>query len=243
MIVYPAIDLRGGQVVRLKEGDPQRQTVFSHDPLATAQQWIDQGAQWIHMVNLDGALAAANENGAMLEAVARLGVQVQFGGGLRSLEDIAAALAGGAARVVVGTVAVREPQVVEEAVRRWGTERVCVALDARDGKIATHGWQQTAELTPAALGRAMAKLGVRHALFTDVRRDGSLEGSNVAATIALARETGLAVIASGGVQRVEEIRELRAGGAAGVVVGMALYRGELALAAALAAAEGTENAD
>lgn len=242
MIVYPAIDLRGGRVVRLKEGDPLRQTVFGHDPLATAQQWVDQGAQWIHMVNLDGALAAANDNGAILAAVARLDVKVQFGGGLRGLDDIAAALAGGADRVVLGTVAVREPQVVAEAVRRWGADRVCVALDARDGQIATHGWQQTAEMTPAALGREMAGLGVRHALFTDVRRDGSLEGSNVAATTALARATGLAVIASGGVRRVEEIRALRANGAAGVIIGMALYRGELTLAAALAAAEGTTDA-
>jgi phosphoribosylformimino-5-aminoimidazole carboxamide ribotide isomerase len=242
VIIYPAIDLRGGQVVRLKEGDPARQTVFSGDPAAIARQWIDQGAQWIHMVNLDGALAAANDNSAILETVARLGVQVQFGGGLRGLDDIAEALARGAARVVLGTVAVREPAVVGEAVRRWGTERVCVALDARDGKIATHGWQQTADMTPAALGLEMAKLGVRHALFTDVRRDGSLEGSNVAATTALARETGLAVIASGGVQRIEEIHALRAGGAAGVIIGMALYRGELTLAAALAAAEGTDDA-
>jgi phosphoribosylformimino-5-aminoimidazole carboxamide ribotide isomerase len=242
VIIYPAIDLRGGQVVRLKEGDPARQTVFSGDPAAIARQWIDQGAQWIHMVNLDGALAAANGNSAILETVARLGVRVQFGGGLRGLDDIAEALARGAARVVLGTVAVREPAVVGEAVRRWGAERVCVALDARDGKIATHGWQQTADMTPAALGLEMAKLGVRHALFTDVRRDGSLEGSNIAATTALARETGLAVIASGGVQHIEEIHALRAGGAAGVIIGMALYRGELTLAAALAAAGEIEDA-
>lgn len=240
MIVYPAIDLRSGKVVRLKEGDPERQTVFSQDPVETARQWIDQGAQWIHMVNLDGAFAAANNNGAILEAVARLGVRVQFGGGLRSLDDIAAALARGAARAVLGTAAVREPEVVGEAIARWGADSVCVALDARDGRIATHGWQQTVDITPAALGQKMARLGVQHALFTDVRRDGGLGGSNVAATIALAHETGLQVIASGGVQSVEEIYDLRAGNVAGVVIGMALYEEKMTLAAALAAAGGTD---
>ncbi|MGQ9888265.1 MAG: 1-(5-phosphoribosyl)-5-[(5-phosphoribosylamino)methylideneamino]imidazole-4-carboxamide isomerase [Aggregatilineales bacterium] len=238
MIVYPAIDLRGGQVVRLREGDPQRQIVFSQDPLVIARQWIDQGAQWLHMVNLDGAFAAANNNSAILEAVAKLGVRVQFGGGLRTLQDAERALEQGAARVVLGTLAVREPDAVGEAVSRWGSDRVCVALDARDGRIVAEGWQQMANNDPVTLGWAMARIGVRHALFTDVARDGSLAGCNVPATIALARATNLQVIASGGVSSLEEIRELRAGGAAGVVIGMALYKGKLTLAdAQLAAGE------
>lgn len=240
MIVYPAIDLRGGQVVRLREGDLQRQIVFSHDPVATARRWIDQGAQWLHMVNLDGAFAAANDNGAVLEAVAALGVKVQFGGGLRTLDDAERALTQGAARVVLGTLAVREPDAVREAVLQWGSDRVCVALDARDGRIVAEGWQQTTDSDPMTLGRAMARIGVRHALFTDVKRDGSLAGCNVPGTIALAQATGLHVIASGGVSGLDEIRELRAGGAAGVVIGMALYEGKLTLTEALSAAGGLD---
>ncbi|MCB9451877.1 MAG: 1-(5-phosphoribosyl)-5-[(5-phosphoribosylamino)methylideneamino]imidazole-4-carboxamide isomerase [Anaerolineaceae bacterium] len=243
MIIYPAIDLRAGRVVRLKEGDPERQTVFSDDPLATAQAWIEQGATWIHMVNLDGAFAATNDNGRILEVIAKLGVQVQFGGGLRQMADIERALGQGAARVVLGTVAIQQPEVVAEAVTRWGADRVCVALDARDGKITTHGWQQTANLPPAMVGQDMARRGVCHALYTDVSRDGGLQGVNVAATVALAQETGLRVIASGGVSSLEDIRQLAASGVvAGAVVGMALYEKRFTLAAALAVAGG-EHAD
>jgi phosphoribosylformimino-5-aminoimidazole carboxamide ribotide isomerase len=239
VIIYPAIDLRGGKVVRLREGDPNRQTVFSDDPAATARQWIADGAAWIHMVNLDGAFAQANDNGAILEAVAARDVNVQFAGGLRSLDDIARALDRGASRIVLGTIAVHQPQIVAEAVERWGAEQIGVALDARDGKVTTHGWQQATEMTPVEFGGQMRALGVRHALYTDVNRDGGLSGSNVAGTIALGRETGLQVIASGGVSTCDEIRQLAASGAvAGAVIGMALYEQRLSLRDALAAAEG-----
>ncbi len=239
MIVYPAIDLRGGQVVRLKEGDPNRQTTFNSDPVAAAQQWLDQGAEWLHMVNLDGAFAAANDNSRILEEVSRLGTPVQFGGGLRTLDDIQQAFNQGAARVVLGTIAIQQPEIVTEAILRWGTEQICVGLDARDGKIATHGWQQVADTTPVELGSAMAHAGVRHALFTDVSRDGLLTGVNVDATVQLGRTTGLQVIASGGASSITEIEQLRDSGAvAGVVIGMALYQGKIALKDALAAAKG-----
>jgi phosphoribosylformimino-5-aminoimidazole carboxamide ribotide isomerase len=239
MLIYPDIDLRGGQVVRLREGDPSRQQTFSLDPVATAKNWIDQGAQWLHMVNLDGAFAAANDNGQILEKVAALGIPVQFGGGLRSLTDIARAVDQGASRVVLGTVAVQEPDVVKTAVQRWGSECICVALDARDGKITTHGWQQTTDVTPVELGRAMSAAGVRHALFTDVNRDGGLTGVNLEATINLGKETALQVIASGGVSRIAEIEQLRDSQVvAGAVIGMALYTGQITLPAALQAAQG-----
>jgi phosphoribosylformimino-5-aminoimidazole carboxamide ribotide isomerase len=237
MIIYPAIDLRGGKVVRLKEGDPSRQTVFSDDPLTTAKTWIDSGAQWIHMVNLDGAFASANNNGAILEQVAALGTPVQFGGGLRSMADIEQAVARGATRVVLGTIAIEQPDIVVQAVERWGAERISVALDTRDGKVATHGWQQVSQQTPVELGKAMAARGVRHALYTDVSRDGGLRGVNVESTVALGQETGLQVIASGGVSSADEIRQLAASGAvAGAVIGMALYEGRLTLQDALRAA-------
>jgi phosphoribosylformimino-5-aminoimidazole carboxamide ribotide isomerase len=239
MIIYPSIDLRGGKVVRLKEGDPNRQTVFSDNPVETARNWIGQGASWLHMVNLDGAFAEANDNLGILEQVARLGVPVQFGGGLRSIDDLARAIEAGAARVVIGTAAVQQPELVDEAIARWGAERVCVGLDARDGKVATHGWQQQTDWTPVEFGRQMAARGVKHALYTDVNRDGGLLGVNVDGTVNLARATGLQVIASGGVGSLDDIRALAASGlVAGAIIGMALYEGRIQLRDALALAEG-----
>lgn len=241
MIIYPAIDLRGGKVVRLREGDPNRQTIFSDDPLATAREWVADGAAWIHMVNLDGAFASANNNGAILEGAAKLDVKIQFAGGLRSLDDIAQALERGASRVVLGTIAVQQPDIVQQAIERWGAEAISVALDARDGKVTTHGWQTATSMTPTEFGVQMVALGARHALYTDVNRDGNLGGSNVEGTIALGRDTGLQVIASGGVSTTAEIRQLAASGAvAGAVIGMALYERKLSLRDALAAAEGNQ---
>ena len=239
MIIYPSIDLRGGRVVRLKEGDPNRQTVFSDDPVATARQWIEAGATWLHMVNLDGAFSSANDHGVVLERVAALGIPVQFGGGLRSMDDIEQAVEHGAARVVLGTVAFQQPEIVDQAIGRWGAERVCVGLDARDGKIAIKGWQEKIDLTPIEAGKQMVTRGAKHALYTDVNRDGGLVGVNVEATVALARETGLDVIASGGVGSIDDIERLAASGAvAGAIIGMALYERRLTLQDALAAAGG-----
>jgi phosphoribosylformimino-5-aminoimidazole carboxamide ribotide isomerase len=223
--------------VRLKEGDPNRQTTFSHDPLTTARRWLDAGAQWLHVVNLDGAFGQASVNLRVLESLAALPIRIQFGGGLRTPDDIAAAFSSGAARAVLGTVAVREPEVVISALAHYGADQICVALDARDGQITTHGWQTLTTITPAALGRQMAAHGLRHALFTDVSRDGQLQGVNVEATAALAQETGLSVIASGGVHTLTDIEALKATGhVAGVIVGMALYTGQFTLEQALEAA-------
>lgn len=239
MIIYPSIDLRGGRVVRLKEGDPNRQTVFSDDPVATARKWIDAGATWLHMVNLDGAFSSANDHGGVLEKVAALGIPVQFGGGLRSMADIEQAIARGASRAVLGTIAFQQPDIVDQAIERWGAERICVGLDARDGKIAIKGWQEKIDLTPIDAGKQMVERGAKHALYTDVNRDGGLVGVNVEATVALALETGLDVIASGGVGSLDDIERLAASGAvAGAIIGMALYEGRLTLQEALAAAGG-----
>jgi phosphoribosylformimino-5-aminoimidazole carboxamide ribotide isomerase len=241
MIIYPAIDLRGGKVVRLKEGDPNQQKVFSDDPIATAQQWIGQGASWIHIVNLDGTFATINDNVRILEAVAKFDVQVQFGGGLRSIKDIERAIEQGASRVIIGTAAIGQPELVSEAVKRWGSERIAVGLDARDGKVATRGWQNKTDMTPLELGKQMVERGVIHALYTDVNRDGLLQGVNVESTAMLARETGMQVIASGGVSSLEDIKRLKSTGIiAGAVVGMALYEGRFGLADALVLAEGKD---
>jgi len=241
VIIYPAIDLRGGQVVRLKEGDPNRQTVYSADPVATARLWMDAGADWIHMVNLDGAFASANDNGRILEAVVRLSVKVQFGGGIRQMNDIERAFDQGVARVVLGTILIQQPEVAREALARYGDERICVGLDARDGKITTHGWQTLTEITPAELGKQMASQGARHALYTDVSRDGKLSGVNVEGTVSLARETGLNVIASGGMSTLDDIRRLAETKViAGAVIGKALYEGRFKLGEALAIAGGLD---
>ena len=237
MIIYPAIDLRGGKVVRLREGDPRRQTVFSDDPIATAQSWIDQGATWIHMVNLDGALESQGDNLGILESAAKLEVKLQYTGGLRDMTAIARALDCGASRIVIGTLAVREPAAVEQAVRQFGESAICVALDAKDGKVVTHGWTESSAHSPTDLGARLYGYGARHALYTDVKRDGGLSGVNVDETVALARETGLRVIASGGVSRLGDIKRLaRTGAVAGAVIGMALYQRRFTLADALAAA-------
>jgi len=238
MIIYPAIDLRDGKVVRLREGDPDHQVTFSDDPVATAKQWVDEGAEWIHMVNLDGAFDTANDNSSILEAVARLDVKVQFGGGLRDMDALQKAIDLGASRVVIGTMAVKDPSAVEEAVNKFGTEAVCVALDAKDGKVTTHGWTELSEHTPIEFGRMIAKKGVKHALYTDVKRDGSMIGVNIHDTIALGRNTGLGVIASGGVSHMSEIEQLaKSGVVSGAIIGMALYQDKLSLGEALLAAK------
>lgn len=238
MIIYPAIDVRGGKVVRLREGNPNRQVTFSDDPVAIAQQWIDEGAEWIHMVNLDGAFSAENTNLQVLEAAAKLNIPIQFGGGMRQLSDIEQAFDHGAARVILGTIAIQNPEIVIQAIGKWGADAVSIGLDSRDGKVATHGWSQISDSTPLALAQLMADKGVIHALYTDISRDGGLGGSNLEATIALGRETGLKVIASGGVTTVDEIKQLAESKVvAGAIIGMALYEGRLKLADALQAAQ------
>lgn len=238
MIVYPAIDIRQGRVVRLRYGDPNQETVHSDDPAATAERWKNAGAEWLHVVNLDGALGEATLALDTLRTLTRLGLPVQFGGGLRSLEDAARALDAGATRVVLGTVVVQSPDLAGTAVERFGAHAVTVALDAKGEHVTTHGWQEVSPWTPAALGKRLAALGIIHALYTDVSRDGDLSGVNVEATAMLARDTGLNVIASGGVATLDDVRRCRATGViAGIVIGKALYNQVFTLQAALEAAQ------
>ena len=238
MIIYPAIDLRGGKVVRLKEGDPNHQITFSNDPIATAKQWIDEGAEWIHMVNLDGAFDTTNDNSEILKAVALLNVKVQFGGGLRDIDAVQNAIDLGANRVVIGTLAIKNPEILEELVQTFGAGRICVALDAKDGKVTTHGWTELSDHTPIEFGRMIVEKGIQHALYTDVKRDGSLLGVNIHDTIELGRNTGLEVIASGGVSHMSEIEQLaKSKVVSGAIIGMALYQNKITLNEAFLAAK------
>ncbi len=234
MILYPSLDLHDGKVVRLRQGDLARQTVYGDDPLAVARRWIGAGARWLHVVNLDGAFSAANQNEAIVKGLIALGVPIQFGGGLRSAEDVRRAFDLGVRRVVLGTLAAEQPDLIGELIAEHGAESVAVALDARDGLVTMRGWQVSAGITPVELGRKLAALGARHALYTDVNRDGELAGVNVAATVELAGQTGLSVIASGGVSSLVDLHALReSGSVAGAVLGKALYEGRIDLAEAL----------
>ena len=242
MIIYPAIDLRAGNVVRLRHGDPSQQRVFSDDPLATAQRWLDEGARWLHLVNLDGAFSLANDNERALARIAQLNLNVQFAGGLRSLTDIERVINRGVSRVVIGTAALEQPDLVPEAIERWGAERVSVSLDSRDGYIATHGWQVQSQHRAFDKGLEFVAKGLRHILYTDIHRDGDLSGVNVIATSDLARATGAQVVASGGVSDLSDIQDCAAtGNIAGVVIGMALYTGRVSLPAALDAVSEEHN--
>lgn len=243
MILYPAIDLRGGRCVRLQRGEASAETVFAANPTLAARRWAAEGAEWLHVVNLDGALGESGaENLTALQAIlAAVALPVQFGGGLRSLEDVARLLELGVARVILGTVAVRDPQLVAEACARYGAERVAVGIDARDGYVAIHGWQDTTTVAAGDLARQMRALGIERIVHTDIGRDGMLRGANVAACVQLAREAGVRVIASGGVSSLADIEALAAHAADGIegaIIGMALYRGVIALPEALSLARG-----
>lgn len=224
--IYPAIDLRGGKVVRLKEGDPARMTSYSADPAETAWRWLDAGAAWLHVVNLDGAFGESdNANRAALESILKLGAHVQFGGGMRSLDAIDAALSLGVSRVVLGTIAIEQPDVVAEALTRFGAERIVAGIDARDGLVRTRGWKDNSGVKATNLALQMRDFGLRTIIFTDVSRDGLGSGLNILSTRELAEVSGLDVIASGGVHTIEDVIAARDVNLAGVIIGRALYDG------------------
>jgi phosphoribosylformimino-5-aminoimidazole carboxamide ribotide isomerase len=240
--IYPAIDLRNGAVVRLRQGDPNQQTTYGSDPVVVAGRWLDAGATWIHVVNLDGAFGAAEASEANRVALRRVAQQVggrariQFGGGIRAISDVRAAFDAGAARVVIGTAAIEHPDLVDLVLAEYGPERLVVGLDSKDGMIVTRGWQQATDISAIDCGTQMRARGVQHALYTEVGRDGMMSGAAAELTAALAQLTGLAVIASGGVRNLADVDELllyAPRGVAGVVIGRALYEGALDLRIAL----------
>ena len=237
MILFPAIDLKNGQCVRLEQGDMARATVFSLDPAAQAAAFAAQGFEYLHVVDLDGAFAGKPVNAAAVEAMLRsVTIPVQLGGGIRDLKTIEAWLDKGIARVIIGTAAVRDPALVKAAAKKY-PGRVAVGLDARDGKVAVEGWAETSEVTAFEISARFADAGVAAIVFTDIARDGLLKGLNLDATVALAERIAIPVIASGGFASIDDVRALLAPEAkklAGAIAGRALYDGRLDAAAALA---------
>jgi len=239
LIVFPAIDLKGGQVVRLAEGDMDRATVYGDDPAAQASAFAAAGADHLHVVDLDGAFAGESVNGVAVASILQVFPgRVQLGGGIRTRESIDRWLDLGVARVVIGTAALENPELVREGARA-NPGAIVVAVDARDGMVATRGWADVSTVAVADLARRFEDAGVAALLFTDVGRDGMLKGCNVEATVALARAVSIPVIASGGVTDIRDIEALRAhvnDGIEGVITGRALYDGRLGLGEALEAA-------
>ena len=237
MILFPAIDLKNGEAVRLQQGDMTRATVFSRDPAAQAQAFERQGFAYLHLVDLDGAFAGKPVNAAAVERIlAAVKIPVQLGGGVRDRATIDAWLAKGIRRVIIGTAAVRDPAFVTAAARAF-PQRIAVALDARNGKVAVEGWSQTSQFSAIEVARRFEDAGVAAIVYTDVDRDGMLKGLNLDATIALAEQVSIPVIASGGLASVADVRALvapRARKLEGAIVGRALYDGRLDAAAALA---------
>jgi phosphoribosylformimino-5-aminoimidazole carboxamide ribotide isomerase len=236
--IYPAIDLRAGQVVRLKEGDPSRQTTYSDDPAETAVHWLNAGARWLHVVNLDGAFRdndKANQLAlrSILDIANQFDARVQFGGGIRSIEMIERALGLGVSRVVLGTLAIEQPQLVIDALKKFDAHRIAVGIDSRGGLVRVRGWQTNSGITATDLAFKMRTVGIRTIIFTDISRDGLSRGLNISSTRALANSSGLDVIASGGVHTLEDVTAARHANLTGVIIGRALYEGTIDLKEAL----------
>jgi phosphoribosylformimino-5-aminoimidazole carboxamide ribotide isomerase len=243
MIIFPAVDLKEGKCVRLERGVMASATVYSEDPAAAAKRWQAEGAEWLHVVDLDGAMAGKPRN---REAVARIleavNIPVQVGGGVRGVETLATYLDLGVQRVVLGTSALKDPQVLAQACERF-PGRVVLGIDSRHGRVAVEGWDQTSEVGPMELARRFETLALAAIIYTDIQRDGMQTGPNIEATHQLARRVRHPVIASGGVARLEDIAALRAlepDGVIGVIVGRALYTGSIRLADAIVLGRGGE---
>jgi phosphoribosylformimino-5-aminoimidazole carboxamide ribotide isomerase len=252
MQIFAAIDLKNGQCVRLRQGDPEAKTVYGDDPAAIAEKWADIGVDWLHVVNLDGAFGEPEKSARNIDALQaildRVTTPVQFGGGLRSPEDIARALDLGVSRVVIGSMAADRPRQMLDVLGQFGPEQIVLGLDVKEGKVATHGWRQLAETDALKLVQLIQTAGLTHVIYTDISRDGMLSGINLEATVALARaghtadpERRFKVIASGGVAGIEDVRRVKAvepEGVEGLIIGKALYTGAVDLGEAMHIAHG-----
>lgn len=237
MLIYPAIDLRHGKCVRLRQGKRRRETIYSDDPFATAAAFIAEGATWLHVIDLDGAFAEASVNRGLVKQMASsLSVRVQSGGGIRTIDDMAELLDAGVARVILGTVAVRHPEIVGLAVEKFGPKRIAVAIDARDGRVAVEGWESSSSIEALEFAKQLDANGVELAIYTDIARDGMLCGINLSALQTFLDETNLHLIASGGVRDLKDVdllQKLNQPRLDGVIIGRALYEGTIRLADAI----------
>ena len=240
MIIYPAIDIRGGRCVRLTEGRFDAETVFADDPAEMALKWAGLGAEFLHLVDLDGALAGEGKNVPVIERILQsVSIPVQLGGGIRNLETIEKLLSLGVTRLILGSAAVKNPQLVEEACKKY-PGHIAVGIDAKNGDVAIEGWGKGSGVAATELAKKMAAYGVETIIYTDISRDGMLSGVNVEATAALARACDVPIIASGGVASLEDIRRVKAvesDGVQGCIIGKAIYTGAVDLKAALALAK------
>lgn len=236
MILYPAIDMLDGQAVRLKQGKRDDVTVYG-DPVALARQWRDQGAQWLHLVDLTAAFEGQSRHLPLIrEVVAAFGGPVELGGGLRTMEDVDLRMEAGVSRVIIGTAAAENPDLVAEACRKYPGQ-VAVGIDAKNGLVATRGWVEATALTAAELALRMRDLGVTTVIYTDVSRDGMMRGPNVPATKALIGQTGMEIIGSGGVSAIGDLLAFKEAGCAGAILGKAIYEKAFTLADALSAVQ------
>ncbi|MCI7477496.1 MAG: 1-(5-phosphoribosyl)-5-[(5-phosphoribosylamino)methylideneamino]imidazole-4-carboxamide isomerase [Selenomonadales bacterium] len=240
MRIYPAIDIRGGKAVRLYKGDFAQETVFG-EPAEMAKKWEAAGGEFLHLVDLDGARAGKSMNlDVVKEIIAAVNIPVELGGGIRTMENIDEVLAAGVQRVILGSVAAKNPALVKEACAKYG-DRVVVGIDAKDGIVAVDGWEVSGDVEVTVLAKEMAKAGVKTIIYTDISRDGTLEGVNVEATAQLARESGIKIVASGGVKSIDDVKALlpyEKEGIEGVIVGKSIYMGTLDLTEAVKVAKG-----
>lgn len=231
--IYPAIDMRGGNCVRLLQGDYNKETVYGDSPFDMASQFAAAGAQWIHMVDLDGAKDGKRVNDRfVIQAAKELNVHVQIGGGIRTEADILHYLENGVDRVIIGSIAVSNPEFAIEMIKKYGA-KIAVGIDAKDGFVATHGWLDTSKVHAVELGKRFADAGAETFIFTDIATDGTLSGPNIAAVCAMAEATGKNVIASGGVSSLDDLKAIAARGISGAIVGKALYENRFTLKEAL----------
>jgi phosphoribosylformimino-5-aminoimidazole carboxamide ribotide isomerase len=228
--IFPALDLRGGRVVRLTQGEPNRQTTYIDNPHQWAERWKDEGADWLHVVNLDGAFGQDTFlTMQALETILDVGLKVEFGGGLRDQASIASVLSMGVKRVFLGTAAILDPVLVDWAIAKYGPETIAGDIAVRAGKVAIQGWQESTYFSHVEVGRRLNNHGITWCVLTDVRRDGTASGVNVEYAIELQNTTGLRVVASGGVSSLEDVGSVRKAGLAGVIIGRALYEGKLTI--------------
>ncbi|NLD48885.1 MAG: 1-(5-phosphoribosyl)-5-[(5-phosphoribosylamino)methylideneamino]imidazole-4-carboxamide isomerase [Clostridiaceae bacterium] len=233
MIIYPAVDVKDGRCVRLLQGEFNKVTVYSENPVEMALKWEQLGAQYLHVVDLDGARTGVAQNIAVISEMAvKLGIPVQLGGGIRTIEMIETVLCKGIERVILGTSAVRDPELVKRAIKTF-ENNVVIGIDAKDGMVAIEGWAKTSEFTAIGFAKKMEDLGAKTIIYTDISRDGMLQGPNIKAMEDMVNSVNIDIIASGGVSNIEDIRKLKNVGVSGVIVGKALYTGDLDLKQAI----------